>query len=506
MPSHLYATVLVDNSDAPGMCCEWGLSLHVRYGQRSVLLDFGQSRAFARNAQALSIDLNSVDIAVLSHAHYDHANGMDAFFRHNDHASLFLSEACTQACWSSKGNTAQPHYIGIQDGMLERHAHRLRYVSTRTVTTIAPGIHLVPHTTAGLAQKGERDGMLVARGTTWEPDDFSHELSLVFELDGAQGPALGVFSSCSHAGPAAIVSEVRAAFGNRRIAAFVGGLHLFRANDAHVREVAHALDAAGVRSVWTGHCTGDHALKLLRSELPNRVWPFAPGMRFSVDSLDWSPDPALQAPVDLEVAIRGGASSWGAHESGRIVLNDRNDTLTLPIAYDEREAPLVTDEHGREQANTLVGLADEGHTLACALARTEPGCAVVGVGVDLARAADFARPGTERLLQSMFSQRERELAPTLYPKDLPLAFATLFGAKEAAFKACAHALRTWYAAHDEPLTFEVRDFGMEEPWEERGELRHGAAQRALDRMGIRRIEIRHTTLGDKALVVAVALA
>ncbi len=504
MPSQLFVTVLVDNREAPGMRCEWGLSLHVRYGFRTVLLDFGQSDAFARNARALGIDLGSVDFAVLSHAHYDHADGMDEFFVRNDHAPLYLSEACAETCWSTGGEAAQPHYIGIRRGTLDHHAERLRRVPTSHTTTIAPGIHLVPHTTPNLADKGRRDGMLRTDGTAWVPDDFAHEMSLVFELDGARGPALAVLSSCSHAGPDAIVREVRAAFPGRHIAAFVGGLHLFRSNDAKVREVAQALRAADVQCVWTGHCTGEHAIALLQEQLGHRVVPFAAGTQSCIDDLAWSPAPAMRRPVDLEVTIRGGAPSWGAHTSGHIDLGDRNASLTLPIAYDDRGAPLVVDARGNERHDLLVSLCDEGHTLACALVRTQHDSSVAGVGLDLAPASYFSRPETEQLLASLFSKRELELAHTLYPQDLPLAFATLFGAKEAAFKACAHALRLWYATHDEPLAFEVRDFGMEEPWVEHGGLRHGAAQRAMRKMGIERIEICQATLGDKALVAAVA--
>lgn len=45
--------VLVENEPVAGLCTEHGLSLHLCYGSTSILLDFGQSDAFARNANAL---------------------------------------------------------------------------------------------------------------------------------------------------------------------------------------------------------------------------------------------------------------------------------------------------------------------------------------------------------------------------------------------------------------------------------------------------------------------
>lgn len=287
MPHDLTITVLTDNAHAEGLCDEWGLSLHVRYGSGTALLDFGQSDAFARNAGALGIDLAAVDHAVLSHAHYDHSDGMGAFFARNDHARLHLSESCAETCWSTKGGTDDARYIGIGRGLLAQNGSRLSPAPTDRMTTIAPGIHLVPHHTPGLADKGRRDGMLLREDDGWRPDDFSHEMSLVFELEGTElegtcERSVVVCSSCSHAGIDAILCEVREAFGDVPIAAFVGGLHLFREDDETIIAAAETLRTADVRALWTGHCTGEHALELLTRELPGRVHALRPGLSFTL--------------------------------------------------------------------------------------------------------------------------------------------------------------------------------------------------------------------------------
>lgn len=280
----LTATVLVENSSAEGLLCEHGLSVHLRYrragAETNVVLDFGQSGAFAENARTLGVDLDCVDAAVLSHAHYDHADGMPAFFERNSEAPLYLSAACAETCWSTKGGTTDAHYIGIGVGLLDAYGARLRRVPTDTVTTIAPGIHLVPHTTEGLAEAGSSAGMLLRGEDGWLPDDFAHEVSLVFELgEGDQAP-LAVFNSCSHAGLSVIAGEVRAAFPGRAIAAYVGGLHLVHASDEAILDVARAVDAVGIGCVYTGHCTGAHALELLECALPGRVVALRPGLVF----------------------------------------------------------------------------------------------------------------------------------------------------------------------------------------------------------------------------------
>ena len=284
MNDSLTMTVLTENTPTDGLCSEHGLSLHLCYARAdktvNVLLDFGQSDAFAHNADVLGVDLDAVDVAVLSHAHYDHANGMATFCEKNDHAPIYLSAACGEKCWSTKGGTASRHYIGIELGMLARHPHRLARVSIRRPTTIAPGVHLVPHTTPGLAEVGKRSGMWLKTDDEWEADGFLHELSLVVELAPATDGTtrLAVFNSCSHAGLAVVATEVAQAFCRARIVAYVGGLHLVHATDEEVLQVADAARRASIERIYTGHCTGDAALALLRQELPGQVFSLHPGL------------------------------------------------------------------------------------------------------------------------------------------------------------------------------------------------------------------------------------
>lgn len=282
MGDRLTVSVIVENGPSDLLRFEHGLSLHLASSTLRLLLDFGQTDAFARNAAALGIDLARVDHAVLSHAHYDHANGMPAFFSRNDRAPLHLSAACAESCWSTKGGSSEARYIGIEPGLLARHDARLSPAPTDRVTTIAPGVHLVPHTTPALAATGERAGMLLCEGGFWRPDDFAHEMTLVVELGDGPAAPLAVFSSCSHAGLTVIAAEVLAAFPGRRIAAYVGGLHLVHADDAAILEVARAVERTGIGQLYTGHCTGAHALALLGQALPGRVVALRPGLSFSL--------------------------------------------------------------------------------------------------------------------------------------------------------------------------------------------------------------------------------
>ena len=94
--------VLVDNTDGEGLRGEWGLSFYIEHNGRTILLDAGLSPLFAENAKKMGLDLDKVDFAVLSHAHDDHANGLDRFFELNDHAPLYVASGCDENCYDKK--------------------------------------------------------------------------------------------------------------------------------------------------------------------------------------------------------------------------------------------------------------------------------------------------------------------------------------------------------------------------------------------------------------------
>lgn len=264
------ATVVVDNLRSGGLAGEWGLCLFLEYRGKKLLLDTGASALFAENADRLGLPLEEADYAVLSHAHYDHANGLERFFQRNGHAKLFLREACGENCYHKKGFFHR--YIGMPRGVLASYPDRIQRVSGNF--RICEGVCLVPHTTPGLEAVGRRERMYLRKEGRWVPDDFSHEQSLVCETS----RGLVVFNSCSHGGAANLIREAEAALPGRKVLALVGGLHLHNKTEAEVRALAGDLRATGIEAVYTGHCTGPKAFALLREELGGVVRQFHTGL------------------------------------------------------------------------------------------------------------------------------------------------------------------------------------------------------------------------------------
>lgn len=255
--------VLIDNISNNELLCEWGLSVYVEYKDKKILLDGGTTGAFAKNAKMLGIDLSAVDFGVISHAHYDHADGIAAFFGANDHAPVYLREGSEENCFKQEGPGYK--YIGIREGFLEEYADRLRYVEGDF--SPSEGVYLIPHKTEGLEKVGEKAHMYREWEGVFSPDTFAHEQSLVF--DTSQG--LVIFNSCSHGGADNIIREIGDTFPDKKIYALFGGLHLHASADEDVLALAERIRQTGIRKIYTGHCTGDHALELLKQELGDVV-------------------------------------------------------------------------------------------------------------------------------------------------------------------------------------------------------------------------------------------
>lgn len=267
------ATVLVDNIGTEELPGEWGLSFFIEYRDVKVLLDAGADGLFAENARRLGLALDEVDHAVLSHAHYDHADGMADFLAQNTKAKLYLRESCGENCYKKEADRWK--YIGIREGLLGQYRDRL--VRVYGDLELEKGMWLVGHKTPGLEEAGERERMYLRENDTCTVDDFSHEQSLVFDT----GDGLAVFNSCSHGGADNIIREVSDTFPGRKVRAMIGGFHLHNKTEAYVRGFAGKLRSTGVEEIWTGHCTGEEAYHILKEELGGIVHQLAAGAQIS---------------------------------------------------------------------------------------------------------------------------------------------------------------------------------------------------------------------------------
>ena len=267
-------TVISDNISMGTLQGEWGLSLLVKYGDKKILVDAGASELFMENMEKLGESIADTDYAILSHAHYDHANGMPAFFEHNSRAKLYLRDKTASDCYDRKFIFRK--YIGIPKNMLEEYADRIEKVSD--VLKVSEGVHLIPHSTPGLSSVGKRERMYRKTPAGWIADDFAHEQSVIFETD----KGLLIINSCSHAGVANILNEVREVFPDKKIYGYIGGFHLFNKNEEEVRRVGDVLKETSMDYICTGHCTKEKAFDILKEQLGDKVEQLHVGLKIVI--------------------------------------------------------------------------------------------------------------------------------------------------------------------------------------------------------------------------------
>lgn len=263
-------TVVVDNIPNAALSGEWGLSILVEYNGKKILVDTGASELFATNLMELGFNIKDIDYATLSHAHYDHANGMPRFFKDNERAKFFLREATAENCYKKKFFIKK--YIGIPRHVLSDYKDRIEMISGDY--KLCTGAYLIPHKTDGLWRIGKRENMYQKSEKGWRPDDFSHEQSLVLDTD----RGLVIINCCSHGGAVNIIKEINATFPEKHVYGLIGGFHLFNKSEKEIRAVSKEIVNTGIDFVCTGHCTMDRAYSIMKEELGEKLTQLRVGL------------------------------------------------------------------------------------------------------------------------------------------------------------------------------------------------------------------------------------
>ncbi len=265
--------VLAENTaSADCFGCEHGLSLCLETTAHTLLFDTGASGLFAENAQKLGIDLAHVELAVLSHGHYDHGGGLHTFLERNAHAKIYVHQRAFEKHYASRlhGQIAD---IGLDMALLpnERFVFCGDYTRIDDTLTLFAGVRgdtLLP--------TGNHDLFRLQKDTLAE-DDFCHEQNLVIHDNGKTL----LIAGCAHNGIVNILEHFYAMTGAFPDAV-VGGFHLYshgmkRSEDpALVAKIGQFLLDTQAK-YYTCHCTGTEAFGVLRSVMGERIQYIAAG-------------------------------------------------------------------------------------------------------------------------------------------------------------------------------------------------------------------------------------
>lgn len=239
----------------PDFLAEHGLSLYLETAHHNVLFDSGQSANFAENAARCGIDLREVDIAILSHGHYDHGGGLSHFLQQNDKASVYVSGKAFGQYYHGTEK-----YIGIAQNLKDSG----RLIFTEDVCKIDDELELCSCNSYRKIRPIDSAGLMEKTATGFVDDTFLHEQYLVIHDDDRKI----AFSGCSHKGILNIMDWLQPDI-------FVGGFHFMKQKIVDGENVV--LEEAAQKLLdyptkyYTCHCTGLEQYQYLKERMGERL-------------------------------------------------------------------------------------------------------------------------------------------------------------------------------------------------------------------------------------------
>ena len=263
-------TTLVDNSvslSGSKLIGEHGLSFYIETENKNILFDTGQNVALSHNAELLNIDLSCIDAVVLSHGHYDHTGGLKHLLQENTAFTLYAHpDIFDVKLRSVKNESYKKIGIPVKRSAFDKADVQIRL--SKDVVEIVPGVF----TSGEIPQENDFESIesqfFVQRDGKIMPDHLADDQAVI--LDTKKG--LVVLLGCSHRGVINTLHHVVKLFGNKKIRAMIGGLHLGKASDAKLQKIIDHLSGFEIEKIGVSHCTGSKAMLALFNRFKDKVF------------------------------------------------------------------------------------------------------------------------------------------------------------------------------------------------------------------------------------------
>lgn len=246
------------NSDLP---TEWGLSIYVEFNNKKILVDTGLSSMFMENAKKLGIDLSKVDYVFLTHAHFDHTDGLPNFHFNGQKIYMHKYEREKYRLIPSGYD-----FNGVKWSKSDL-AGKFTLIENDSFLQVDKGIYLSgsiprPHGTP-------KNNFFIKDDDKYTPDEIVDEQLIIFE----QSPnSIIVISGCTHFGVKNMTDFIKSKFPNKKVTALFAGLHLKSYDDdSYSNELNSIVNYLGecdlYEKIYALHCTGEKAGKLIEQKL-----------------------------------------------------------------------------------------------------------------------------------------------------------------------------------------------------------------------------------------------
>ncbi len=282
-------TVLSENRVSHTECMgEHGLSVYIETGRTKILFDLGASDIFQFNAEKLKLDLSKVDLAIVSHGHYDHTWGMPLFCKLNKQADIYIHKDAFEETYGVTDGKVEEEPCSILWTKDQREKIYKRLTLIEDPEWITDDIVIsgtIPelrenHSTETFFKKNS-DG-------SFEPDSMNHEQFLAIRVRANQASNTGlsrgifVFSGCSHKGVLPTIEYAKTLFPGEKIYGLLAGMHLYQSSRIVRRKVIEQVAEQKIDYVLPVHCTGIQAICELKYRLGESCIPIGAGDTISL--------------------------------------------------------------------------------------------------------------------------------------------------------------------------------------------------------------------------------
>lgn len=266
------SVVLMEDSCGNTQCAyEHGLSIYIETEKHKLLMDTGASEKTLQNAQKLGINLSEVDTVILSHGHYDHSGGILAFRKINQNAVIYMQKSALGDYFHGE------RYIGIDKRIAElpnikllqgdfQIDEELSLFTNITARKFWPQSNLA----LSMMEKGQK-----------VQDEFHHEQCLVI-----QAKKKVLLSGCAHNGILNILEKYQQNYGGYPNVV-LSGFHMMKKMDYTEQEqevICQTAQHLYQKDIvfYTGHCTGQKAIDIMKPIMREKLIPIHCGMELFI--------------------------------------------------------------------------------------------------------------------------------------------------------------------------------------------------------------------------------
>lgn len=239
----------------------------------SILFDTGSSsNGVIENATRMDIDLNEVEIIVLSHGHYDHSGGLLSSL--NAISKVNLPLIVHEDMFKTRGVINPDGSIRIYPEFpRKRELSSANLIVTKQPCLIANDRVLVtgeiPRETS--FEKGYLQHRTLVNGV-WQPDPLIRDdRAIIINL---KEKGLVVISGCAHAGIVNTLNYAKRIAGIPKVYAVIGGFHLAgKEAETRIQQSVEEIQRINPTIIVAAHCTGWRAKCTMANAMPKKfIW------------------------------------------------------------------------------------------------------------------------------------------------------------------------------------------------------------------------------------------